>query len=142
MTNDLNTSWEYWTPDDIIISYPPPEQNPMQMVEEFRLRMKQDKNPIMQFKLVAEEFDEWLLECNLNYDQSLDAQELKELADLVYVAFGYANSMGWDLWEALKRVHKNNMDRCVQDDGSIQYREDGKVLKNPNAKKVDLGDLV
>ena len=68
--------------------------------------------------------------------------ELKELADLVYVCYGYANACGYDLDEAIRRVHENNVGRCVQPDGSIKRREDGKILKNEDYPKVDLGDLV
>jgi predicted HAD superfamily Cof-like phosphohydrolase len=69
-------------------------------------------------------------------------KELKELADLTYVIFGYARVRGWNLLEAVSRVHENNMGRCVQPDGSIKRREDGKVLKNPDYPAVDLSDLV
>lgn len=67
---------------------------------------------------------------------------LKELADLVYVTYGYAATFGMDLDEALKRVHENNMGRMYQDDGTIKRREDGKIIKNPSYPKVDLSDLV
>ena len=30
----------------------------------------------------------------------------------------------------------------ILDDGTIKYREDGKVMKNPNAPKINLEDLV
>jgi hypothetical protein len=50
--------------------------------------------------------------------------------------------MGWDLNEAVTRVHENNMERMTQDDGTIKRREDGKIIKNPNTPKVQLGDLV
>jgi predicted HAD superfamily Cof-like phosphohydrolase len=68
--------------------------------------------------------------------------ELKELADLVYVIYGYAYAKGWNLDEALKRVHENNVARMTQDDGTIKRREDGKIIKNPNTPKVKLHDLV
>jgi len=69
-------------------------------------------------------------------------EHLKELADLVYVCFGYAVTYGWDLTEAVSRVHENNMGRMFQPDGSIKYREDGKVMKNKEYPPVDLSDLV
>jgi predicted HAD superfamily Cof-like phosphohydrolase len=67
---------------------------------------------------------------------------LKELSDLVYVVFGLANAKGWDLMEAVRRVHANNMGRCMQPDGSVKRREDGKIIKNKDYPAVDLSDLV
>jgi predicted HAD superfamily Cof-like phosphohydrolase len=69
-------------------------------------------------------------------------EELKELADLVYVCYGYAEASGYDLDEALIRVHYNNVGRCVQPDGTVQRREDGKIIKNPDYRKVQLEDLI
>lgn len=142
MTTDLNTSWEYWTPEDISFSYSFKESTPLDMVEEFRTKFSQDKDPILYERLIHEEFFEWSQEWNGNLNGEADVYELKELADVVYVIYGYANARGWDLDEALKRVHKNNMDRCIQEDGTIKRQPNGKIVKNPNAKKVDLGDLV
>ena len=65
---------------------------------------------------------------------------LKELADLVYVCYQYAENMGWSLDEALDRVHKSNMSK-LDEDGKPIYREDGKVLKGPNYKLPTLSDL-
>ena len=91
--------------------------------------------------LIEEEFGEWL-DSYLGVWDFTPAEELKELADLVYVIYGYANVMGFDLDEAVRRVHINNMERMTQDDGTILKREDGKIIKNPNTPKVDLEDLV
>ena len=66
---------------------------------------------------------------------------LKELADLVYVCYQYAENMGWSLDEALDRVHKSNMSN-LDEDGKPIYREDGKVLKGPNYKPPSLTDLI
>jgi len=65
---------------------------------------------------------------------------LKELADLIYVCYQYAENMGWSLDEALNRVHESNMSK-LGEDGNPIYREDGKVLKGPNYKPPDLSDL-
>lgn len=67
---------------------------------------------------------------------------LKELADLVYVAYGFAVTFGWNLDEAVGRVHENNVGRMKQPDGTIKYRSDGKILKNEAYPKVDLSDLI
>ncbi len=67
--------------------------------------------------------------------------QLKELADLVYVCYQYAANLEWDLDEALKRVHKSNMSK-LDEYGKPIYRADGKVLKGPNYKPPILTDLV
>ena len=66
---------------------------------------------------------------------------LKELADLVYVCYQYAVNMGWDLDEAMHRVHESNMSK-LGEDGKPIYRKDGKVLKGPNYEPPNLEDLV
>lgn len=89
------------------------------------------------------------------------AELLKEICDLAYVIAGsdvewgdnghvhrisqielICSVLGMDFVEAFRRVHLNNMGRMYQDDGTIQRREDGKIIKNPNYAKVDLSDLV
>ncbi len=93
--------------------------------------------------LVIEEFKEFLeAEDQLYRDNPTVTNEaLKELADLVYVCYQYAENMGWLLDEALNRVHLSNMSK-LGEDGKPIYREDGKVLKGPNYKPPDLSDLV
>ena len=71
----------------------------------------------------------------------LHQNALKELADLVYVCYQYAENMGWFLDEALDRVHKSNMSK-LDDNGEPIYRDDGKVLKGPNYAPPYLKDLV
>jgi len=92
--------------------------------------------------LVIEEFKEFLeAEDQLYRDNPTVTNEaLKELADLVYVCYQYAENMGWLLDEALNRVHLSNMSK-LGEDGKPIYREDGKVLKGPNYKPPDLSDL-
>jgi len=121
---------------DMVDAYPTKEQDIMEMVEEYRVTAGQEKDRQMAETLVREEFDEWWNE------KSGTTYDLKELADLVYVAFGYANVMGYDLMKAVYRVHQNNMDRMFQNDGTIKRREDGKIIKNPTTPEVKLDDLV
>ena len=90
----------------------------------------------MQLSLIAEEWEEFL---DAVTDEP-DENQLKELADLVYVAFQYAAARGWPLDEALDRVYESNMSKLV--DGKPLRREDGKVLKGPNYKPPFLEDLV
>lgn len=108
---------------------------PMDMVQEFAKVTGQEPDEGLYLTLIFEEYGEWVNEPGIE-------GELKELSDLVYVIFGYANAKGWDLMEAVRRVHVNNLGRCVQEDGSVQRREDGKILKREDYPKVDLSDLV
>lgn len=121
--------------------YYSPEETPMtpaEMVKEFAYITEQDASPDTYRTLINEEHKEWI---EAAYTSNPE-HELKELADKIYVEFGYALTRGWDLMEALKRVHENNIGRCVQPDGSIKRRDDGKILKNKDYPKVELGDLV
>ena len=68
-------------------------------------------------------------------------EQLKELCDLVYVCYQFAANEGWDLDEAMDRVHKSNMSK-LDDNGQPIYRQDGKVLKGPNYKPPNLTDLL
>lgn len=97
-----------------------------------------------QTRLITEEFKEFLeaYQESVKYIQCLRAREqaLKELSDLVYVCFQFSAACGWDLGEALNRVHESNMSKLV--DGKPLKREDGKVLKGPNYKPPTLTDLI
>ena len=116
-----------------------------QQAKEFRSKY-QIKNSISgrikQKNLIVEEFKEFIEAEGMlfrnNFELHKDA--LKELADLVYVCYQYAENMGWFLDEALYRVHKSNMSK-LGEDGKPIYREDGKVLKGPGYKPPDLSDL-
>ena len=97
----------------------------------------------LQKDLIVEELKEFLdAEGMLNRSNPQFPQEcLKELADLVYVCYQYAANLGWDLDEAMHRVHESNMSK-LGDDGKPILREDGKVLKGPNYQPPDLSDLI
>ena len=97
----------------------------------------------MQRTLIVEEFKEFLDADNqLIKGFVVNATDtLKELADLVYVCYQYAENLGWDLDEALHRVHNSNRSK-LDSDGNPIYREDGKVLKGPNYQPPNLTDLV
>jgi len=99
----------------------------------------------MQQRLISEEYNEFL-EAHCEANEYLDNKRsrehcLKELADLVYVAYQYAAAAGWDLDEALTRVHGSNLSKL---DAYMQpiKREDGKVIKGPNYQPPTLIDLV
>ena len=115
---------------------------PTEMVKEYAETANQTADKDMSINLVWEEALEWYDEvCDLK-DPHNPVAELKELADLMYVGYGRARDMGYDLEEAIIRVHKNNMGRMKQPDGTIKFRADGKVMKNKSYPKVDLHDLI
>ena len=95
-----------------------------------------------QKNLIVEEFKEFLEAEGFLFMHGKNHQEhaLKELADLVYVCYQYAENMGWFLDEALHRVHQSNLSK-LGEDGEPIYREDGKVLKGPNYAPPSLEDL-
>ena len=99
----------------------------------------------MQAGLIAEESDEFLqaardLEGAPNTPAN-HIEVLKELSDVVFVCYQFAAAYGLDLDTAMERVFESNMSK-LDDNGNPIYRDDGKVLKGPNYKKPELGDLV
>ena len=101
------------------------------------------KQRTYQKNLIVEEFKEFLEAEGMLFrnNPEFPSEALKELADLVYVCYQYAENMGWFLDEALDRVHASNMSK-LGEDGLPVYREDGKVLKGPNYKPPTLTDLI
>ena len=91
----------------------------------------------IQKALIDEEWSEF----HEAYHHEPEENQLKELADLVYVAYQYAASQEWDLDEAMRRVHKSNMSK-LDEYGKPIYRGDGKVLKGPMYQPPNLSDLV
>ena len=115
----------------------------MEMAESFRSAFGQEPSQTlaamtMQKNLIAEEWQEFDWATAKDEPRS---NQLKELADLVYVCYQYAANMEWDLDEAMKRVHNSNMSK-LDDYGNPVYREDGKVMKGPNYAPPNLEDLV
>jgi NTP pyrophosphatase (non-canonical NTP hydrolase) len=144
LTHEQIKNWEdsesyYQAEKDLAVM----AKTPLDMVREFSSRMGQPLDEkwglhgvqdTLRYKLIKEEFKE--------VGDATDKENLlKELADLVYVTYGYAATFGWDLDEAVRRVHQSNMSK-LDDDGNPIYRDDGKVLKGPNYKLADLKDLV
>ena len=103
------------------------------------------QNARLQQRLISEEYEEFLEAHaeSISYIQNKRAREhcLKELTDLVYVAYQYAAAAGWDLDEALTRVHESNLSK-LDDNLKPIKRADGKVMKGPNYKPANLIDLV
>lgn len=94
----------------------------------------------LQFSLITEEYAEFEDEYNAELEGGLKVDQLKELADLVFVCYQYAAARGWDLDTAMRRVFESNMSKLV--DGKPLRRHDGKVMKGPNYQPPILDDLV
>ena len=92
---------------------------------------------LTQKSLIDEEWSEFHEAFHLKDEH----EQLKELCDLVYVCYQFAANKGWDLDEAMDRVHKSNMSK-LDENGQPIYRQDGKVLKGPNYKPPNLTDLL
>jgi hypothetical protein len=112
------------------------QYTPSVLVREFSKVLEQKPDVALYQKLICEEYEEWCKELPHT------VKDLKELADLVYVIYGYALAAGYNLDEAVERVHDNNIGRCVQPDGTVKRREDGKIIKNPDYPAVYLEDLI
>lgn len=141
-----DVSFEYFVEDQGVELRDPDTylcKSPLDMVKQFanvyghsldHFWQKDSRKDLLRLVLVKEEYGEVL-------EAETAENLLKELADLVYVAYGYAATFGWDLDEALRRVHASNMSK-LGDDGKPIYRDDGKVLKGPNYEPPNLEDLV
>ncbi len=127
----LSDTYAYWSEEEVSLET-------KDMVKEFARLSGQVVKPSLYASLIQEEFDEW----RSSYLRDELEPQLKELADLIYVVYGYANAKGWNLDEAIYRVHVNNVGRMFQPDGTIKRRQDGKVMKNKDYPKVNLEDLV
>jgi predicted HAD superfamily Cof-like phosphohydrolase len=120
-------------------------KTPADMVSEYAEVSQQEGTPMLYRKLIREEYVELtteMLSAGLNMGNEDPENELKEMADLVYVLYGYARVKGYNLDKAVERVHQNNMGRMYQPDGTILRRDDGKVLRNKDYPSVDLSDLI
>lgn len=94
----------------------------------------------LQFTLIEEEFSELRDEYFVELDGGSKENQLKELADLVFVCYQYAAARGWNLDAAMNRIFESNMSKLV--DGKPLRRDDGKVLKGPNYQPPVLDDLI
>ena len=112
----------------------------LNQAKEFRQAYSVANSPngtLTQKSLIDEEWSEFHEAFHLKDEH----EQLKELCDLVYVCYQFAANEGWDLDEAMDRVHKSNMSK-LDDNGQPIYRQDGKVLKGPNYKPPNLTDLL
>tara|TARA_R110002012_G_scaffold117692_1_gene265760 strand:+ start:5864 stop:6244 length:381 start_codon:yes stop_codon:yes gene_type:complete len=125
------------------MNYHTPFRTPtlLDQAEQFRtaysLGMTGNAGRALQKSLIDEEWSEF----HEAYHHESDENQLKELADLIYVCYQYAASQDWDLDEAMRRVHKSNMSK-LGPNGKPIYRADGKVMKSPKYTPPILTDLV
>lgn len=66
----------------------------------------------------------------------------KELADLVYVIYGWAVELDIDLDAVIREVHRSNMTKVDPRTGAVKRRADGKVLKNDHFSPADVGKVL
>lgn len=92
----------------------------------------------MRMNLINEEFAEVSDELLMKNSKKKDLA--KELADLLYVVYGTAVAFGIPIDYVFRLVHESNMSK-LGEDGKPIYRKDGKVLKGPNYKPVNLDFL-
>lgn len=87
--------------------------------------------------LILEEVKETLDALNQH-----DAVEVADgLADLLYVTMGAALTFGIDIDAVLTEVHRSNMAKA-NDDGTVNRREDGKILKPGGWTAPDIAPLL
>lgn len=106
----------------------------------------------LRISLIEEELDELILALGFsrwasgtiykNPNQTLDLVEVADaLGDLLYVIYGTAVSCGLDMEPINNEIHRSNMSK-VFPDGSVQRREDGKVLKPDSYSPADVAKMV
>lgn len=72
----------------------------------------------------------------------IDKEKLtKELCDLLWVTYQAAAFFGLPIEQAFRRVYDSNMSKLGSDGKPILRESDQKILKGPNYKPADLGDL-
>ena len=141
----ITPGYEYYYEDNELIRDPNTYLNktPLEMVTQFIRTFKQPlnlnwmrgtRNDLLEDTLIQEEYCELM-------EAKTPEEQLKEMADLIYVTNHKAVTFGWDLDEAVRRVHASNMSK-LDEEGEPIFREDGKVLKGPNYKEPNLSDLI
>ena len=88
-----------------------------------------------------QEFQEAVVEEDNLLTPETTAHVLKELADIVFVAYQYAAVRGFNLDLALTRVFESNMSK-LDIDGKPIKNDAGKVVKGPSYFEPQLADLI
>lgn len=76
-----------------------------------------------------------------NYCKGDLTEAADALADILYVVYGAALEWGIPIEEVFAEVHRSNMSK-VWPDGTVHYREDGKVLKPPDYSPADVAGVL
>lgn len=98
-------------------------------------------------KLIQEEVNEELLPAvrdfsNPQFDKTTMLIDILDGAvDAVYVIYQLCNTLGLPFDEAFAEVHRSNMAKRAPD-GTVHYREDGKVLKPPGWTPPNIGAII
>ena len=91
----------------------------------------------LRIDLIQEEFQE--------LQDAIDQKDMVEIADaltdILYVVYGAGHAFGIDLDSCFDEVHASNMSK-LNEDGSVNYDENGKVLKSPNFHLPDLESIL
>lgn len=136
-------------------------KRPLQSADR-EFRHMDDERVAMRLGLIAEEFCELLedgfgVTANITYGErdagynfrqadlanllgrgKRDGAEVVDaLGDIVYVCYGMALEMGYDLRAVIEEIHASNLTK-LGDDGKPIIRDDGKVLKGPNYVKPNI----
>lgn len=92
-----------------------------------------DEVRLLRFNLIDEEFEE--------LSTAMLAKDLvgvaDALGDLLYVIYGTALAYGLDMEPIVDEIHRSNMSK-LWSDGTVRYREDGKILKPPTYSPAQL----
>lgn len=127
-------------------------QTPQEMVKEFHTVFKSEEIPPKKVGLSHSPLEELRLKKLITeeYEELMDAYEnddfievVDALADLVYVIYGAALTIGVDLDDCLREVHRTNMNK-LDENGEPILDENGKIRKpagwqGPDLRKVIYG---
>jgi predicted HAD superfamily Cof-like phosphohydrolase len=87
-------------------------------------------------KLIDEEYKEF----RVAYFEGNEIEMLDALCDMIYVIYGMALALGWDINAAVAEVHRSNMSKLGAD-GKPIVRKDGKIMKGENYSPPNLAQF-
>lgn len=91
----------------------------------------------LRIELIREELEEF--EAASNSGDIIGVADA--IGDLLYVIYGAALEWGIPADYVLREVHRSNMTK-VWPDGTVHYREDGKVIKPPTYSPPDIKGIL
>ena len=129
-----------------------PKKHPYNAVKEFHEKFGHPLNkPFINLDCIDTEIQELItLRYNLIREEFLEFEEAfadnneieicDALCDIIYVIYGFAIAMGWDINAMFEEVHRSNMSKLGAD-GKPVIREDGKILKGENYSPPNLAQF-